>query len=546
MDSVNTLANNTVEISSVAMIVLIALPMLGGALAWALNNYHQHAAKMVAGTTTLLSLLVLVICYQPLTSPPLETSMQWFPRFNIHFSLMLDGLSYLLILLTLLLTLLCVFISSKQIKEKQGFYYFNLLFSLSGIVGVFLASDLFLFFFFWEVMLLPITALILVWGYENRRYAAIKFFIFTQASSLLMLIAIIALAIIHFQQTSQYSFNFTELQQVSLTANTEMWLLLGFFVAFAVKLPAVPFHTWLPDAHTQAPTAGSVLLAGILLKTGAYGLLRLVLPLFPEAAQIFAPYAVTMGVVSIIYGAVMAFAQTDFKRLVAYSSISHMGFILLAVFSFNKVALDGALFIMVAHGVSSAALFSMAGAIQHRLHTRELFSMGGMWHSAPKMGVMLLIFMAAAVGLPGLANFVGEFMALVGSFSAYPVATSIAALGVIGSAIYGLKLFQRAFQGKPNVIIPDLGKTEMGYFSCLVILLFVLGVFPQIIFNVTEASMQKIHYAINNKSKTHDDNLLLAKQQINNATSQTNNSTPSTIANTQHNLMKKEISQHDD
>ena len=268
--------------------------------------------------------------------------------------------------------------------------------------------------------------------------------------------------------------------------------MLGFFVAFAVKLPMVPLHSWLPDAHTQAPTAGSVLLAGILLKTGAYGLIRIVLPLFPNATMEFAPIAVTLGVLSIIYGALMAYSQTDFKRLVAYSSISHMGFVLLALFSWHEVALQGAILTIVAHGISSAALFSMAGMIQHRIHSRELLSMGGMWASAPKMATITLIFVMAGIGMPGMANFNGELFTLLGSYHVFPTHTIIAALGIIGSAVYGLHLFQRAFQGPANIDITDLHVRELVYSSLLVVALFYFGLQPHIILDLSADTLSSL------------------------------------------------------
>mgnify|MGYP000085148319 CR=1 FL=1 len=466
--------------------LLIWWPILAGVISWFISKRSELACRWFTQLSVLITLIWLFIV------PFVESQITWFSRFNIHFSVNLDGLSFLLITLTLLLTLLAISVSWQEIKDRVGFFHFNLMLTLAGINGVFLESDLFMFFFFWEAMLLPMTALIAIWGHENRRFAAIKFFIFTQASSLLMLISIIGLAYFHFRQFGQFSFDFNQLQSLSLSSTQEMWLMLGFFVAFAVKLPSIPFHTWLPDAHTQAPTAGSVLLAGILLKTGAYGLIRLILPLFPNASLEFAPVAATLGVISILYGALMAFSQSDFKRLVAYSSISHMGFILLAVYSWTEIGLNGAIVTMIAHGLSSAALFSLAGAMQFRVHSRDLNMMGGLWQSAPKMGVMVLIFVAAAVGIPGLANFVGEFLSLMGAVQTFPVLSAIAACGLIGSAIYGMHLFQSAFQGHPKRFIPDLNGREVAYTSFLVLSLLVLGLFPNHLLQVTEPTVKRL------------------------------------------------------
>lgn len=465
-----------------AISLLIGLPLIIGSLAWMVERKINGAASWINLFGLFAMLGLSGLCW---TSGVTAVSWEWFARFNIHFALMLDGLALILIAMTILLAMLAVMVSWRDIQQNNGFFHFNLMFSVAGIIGVFLADDLFLFFLFWEVMLLPMTALILIWGHENRRYAAIKFFIFTQVSSLLMLVAIIALALLHQQQTGEWSFRLAELQQLSIEPQTAYWLMLGFFVAFAVKLPSVPFHTWLPDAHTQAPTAGSVLLAGVLLKTGAYGLIRIVLPLFPAATVEFAPIAVTLGVISIIYGALMAFSQTDFKRLVAYSSISHMGFVLLALFSWHELGIQGAVLTMIAHGISSAALFSMAGMIQHRIHSRELGDMGGMWASAPKMATVTLVFVMAGIGMPGLANFNGELLSLLGTFQVYPVQAGFAALGIIGSAIYGLHLFQNAFQGPANQTLSDLNGREMAYTTALVVALIYFGLQPHILLDVT-------------------------------------------------------------
>ncbi|XOV79590.1 MAG: NuoM family protein [Aestuariibacter sp.] len=470
------------------LVLLLLIPMLTGIAAWIATRWSDVISRWVS-VFGLLMTLVLTLSLQS----GAEFSVLWFDSFQIHFSLWLDGLSWILVLLTLLLALLAVAVSWREIQEKTGLFHFNLMFALVGIIGVFLAKDLFLFFFFWEVMLLPMTALIAIWGHENKYYAAIKFFIFTQLSSLLMLIAIIALAIIHKDFAGQWSFDYHQLQLLPIAPQMQYWLMLGFFIAFAVKLPSVPLHTWLPDAHTQAPTAGSVLLAGVLLKTGAYGLLRFIFPLFPDAALAFAPIAATLGVISVLYGAIMAYSQSDFKRLVAYSSISHMGFVMLAIFSFNTIALNGAVATMVAHGLSSAALFCVAGMLQHRMHTREIGAMGGIWQVAPKLGVMTLCFFVAAVGIPGMANFVGEFLSLLGSFQRFPILTALAAFGLVGSAIYGLRMFQGAFQGPSDNLraqpVPDLDKREMGFCLVLVLALVYLGLFPQHLLRLTETSL---------------------------------------------------------
>lgn len=464
--------------------IMLAL-LVAGAFAWLLEEQWQGCAKWLA--LTVIALLatvftIFVVSYgSSFETLQVLTRVSWIQTFSIEYSIALDQLSIVLIALTWLLAIICVLVSWREIKHKAGFYYFNLLATIAGIIGVFVAVDMFLFFFFWEVMLLPMTAIIAIWGHENRHFAAIKFFIFTQLSSLLMLVAIIATGYFHLLKTGELSFYYLDWLALDMPLSMTQYLMLGFFIAFAVKLPSVPVHSWLPDAHTQAPTAGSVLLAGVLLKTGAYGLIRFVIFLFPQASTQFAPIAATLAVISIIYGAKMAFAQQDFKRLVAYSSISHMGFVMLALFAFNTIAYQGAIITMIAHGLSSAALFSMAGMIYQRIHSRNLADMGGFWQSAPRMGGFALAFAGAAFGLPGLANFIGEFFSLVGVFQVMPVFAVIAAFGLIGSAIYGMVLFQSSFQGQAKQEIVDLGHRELVICGSLFLMLLAIGLYPNLL-----------------------------------------------------------------
>jgi NADH-quinone oxidoreductase subunit M len=295
-------------------------------------------------------------------------------------------------------------------------------------------------------------------------------------------------------QTGELTFNYFDLVGHELSPNASWFIMLGFFIAFVVKLPAFPFHPWLPDAHTQAPTAASVLLAGILLKTGAYGLIRFTLPLFPEAAHQLATTAMLLGAVSIVYGALLAFAQTDFKRLVAYSSVSHMGFVLLGVYAFNELALQGAVMQMVAHGLSTAALFLIAGALQQRLHTRDMTAMGGLWALAPRLGAMTLFFIVASLGMPGLGNFVGEFLVLLGSFQVNIVITCIATLGLVTGAAYSLIAIQRVFHGNvsPKLRLTDLDGREFVALIPLVLGLIWLGVVPQPLFDLVEPMLNNV------------------------------------------------------
>ena len=482
-----------------SMAVLILLLLSGGVLAWQSERINPNLPRWVALLSIVVSLVFLLVSLPPdqvgLVPDPgkpddwmLYLKVDWIPRFGIAFELAMDGLSLLLVVLTLLLGLVAVASSWSEIDFKPGLFQANLVWTLAGVCGVFLAVDLFLFFLFWEVMLIPMYLLIAIWGHENKTYAAMKFFIFTQASGLLMLVAIVVLAWQGLASTGQLSFSYLDLLGLELDPRLGFWTMLGFFLAFTVKLPAFPFHTWLPDAHTQAPTAGSVLLAGILLKTGAYGLLRFCIPLFPEASMEFAPIAMGLGAAGVIYGAILAFAQSDFKRLVAYSSVSHMGFVLLGLYAWNQLALQGAVMQMVAHGVSTAALFMMAGALQHRLHTRDMRRMGGLWHQAPRMGACAMFFALASLGLPGLGNFVAEFLVLLGLFAVQPWLTAIAALGLITAAVYSLWMMQQAFQGSPDEQrqMPDFDAREMVSMAAMMIALIWLGLYPQPVLDLAQ------------------------------------------------------------
>ena len=421
----------------------------------------------------------------------------WIPRFGVSFIFGADGLSLMLIALTIFLGLMALGAAWGEIKERSGFFYFNLLWTLAGVVGVFTALDLFLFFFFWEVMLIPMYFIIAIWGHENKEYAAMKFFIFSQVSGLLMLLCILILAYYHYLQSGAMSFSYFDLLGTDLPDSMGMWVMLGFFIAFATKLPAVPFHNWLPDAHSQAPTAGSVILAGVLLKTGAYGLIRFTVPLFPDESALFAPAAMTLAVVSILYTAKVAYAQNDLKRLIAYTSVSHMGFVLLGVYAWNAQAMQGAVMTMLAHGFSAAALFMLAGGLQHRIHTREMDKMGGFWGVAPKMGFMAMFFTVAAVGMPGLGNFVGEFLVLLGSFRVNILTTAFAALGLVVAAIYSLIVIQKVFHGKNknNYKMADLSFVEMLCFSLMMIGLIWMGMYPQTMLDMAEPTLRSLGVA---------------------------------------------------
>jgi NADH-quinone oxidoreductase subunit M len=495
---------------------LIAILMVGGIAAGFLARVNQTACRWLSLITVTIAFgIILFIWIDEGLSMTLTDSwlrdlyIPWIPSFGIAFHLAMDGLSLLMLALTFFLGILAVLVSWKEIQYRVGFFHFNLLWVLAGITGVFLTMDLFLFYFFWEVMLIPMYFLIGIWGHENKQYAAYKFFIFTQASGLLMLLAILALYFIHGEQTGIYSFDYFALLNTTLTPDTARWLMCGFLIAFVVKLPVVPLHTWLPDAHTEAPTAGSVLLAGLLLKTGAYGLIRFVLPIFPEAAASIAPIAMLLGVVGIIYGAVQAYSQTDFKRLVAYTSVSHMGFIMLGVFAFNELAMQGVVMQMITHGISTGALFIIAGVLYERIHTRDILRMGGMWKKVPFMGTVAMVFVMASLGLPGLGNFIAEFMTLIGAWQANKLLTIIATVGLVFATAYSLRIMQKVFLGK-NIEghgITDLSLREKFILVPLCIAIIWLGLFPQQVINtakptVANGSHAKNHAAIHNRTRT--------------------------------------------
>ncbi|MBI2384302.1 MAG: NADH-quinone oxidoreductase subunit M [Gammaproteobacteria bacterium] len=492
------------------LVWLILIPFIGGFLCWQGERYGGIAfPRWVALGTMLLALGISLwlwatgdytlsgIGAQPQWT--IEFQAPWIERFGISVHLGLDGLSLLLVVLTNILGVMAVACSWKEIESQVGFFHLNLLWNLGGVVAVFLALDLFLFFFFWEMMLVPMYFLIARWGHnapdgKGRIYAATKFFIFTQASGLLMLLSILGLVFAHHTNTGVWSFDYEVLLGSELAPQTEFLLMLGFFAAFMVKLPLVPVHTWLPDAHSQAPTAGSVDLAGILLKTAAYGLMRFGLPLFPEASASFAPVAMWMGVVGIVYGGVMTFAQTDIKRLVAYSSISHMGFIVVGIYAGTPLALQGAVVTMIAHGISAGALFILCGEIYERLHTRELSRMGGLWACFPYLPPIALVFALASLGLPGLGNFVGEFLVLLGTYPVDLPVTIAAATGLVFAAVYALMMVQRAFHGTPTIAkqLQDLNRRELATLLSLMAMLLALGLYPQPVLDTSAAPTQAL------------------------------------------------------
>lgn len=486
------------------LIWLIILLTGSGLLAWLAGRWSNTLPRVISLVANLVQLGIVIALWLksvPGTEGQWVTSYAhaWVTGFGIQVKLAADGLSLLMLLLTSFMGTISVLASWKEINKNVGFFHFNLMLVLAGITGVFLALDLFLLYFFWELMLIPMYFLISIWGHENKTYAATKFFLFTQASGLLMFLAILALYFIHGANTGVYTFDYEQLLGTSMAPNVAFLLMIGFVIAFTVKLSTVPLHSWLPDAHTQAPTAGSVILAALLLKTGAYGLIRFVLPLFPQASQQFAPVAMALGVISILYGAKLAFAQTDLKRLVAYISVSHMGFILLGIYAFNEMAMQGVVMQIIVHGISTGALFIIAGALSHRIHTRELAQMGGLWSKVPRMGAMGLIFMLASLGLPGLGNFVAEILILIGSFPSNQLLTILATIGLVTATVYSLRIMQKVFYGKTHNKweIADFGIREMMVMSSLTAAIIWLGLFPSPVLRLSENPVRNIIEKVN-------------------------------------------------
>ena len=379
--------------------------------------------------------------------------------------------------------------SWKQIQQKAGSYYFFLLLTLTGILGVFLATDLFLFYFFWEIQIIPMFFLVGIWGHEDRTRTAMKFLLFTMTGSLFMLLAIIGLYVVHGRQTGVYTFALSSLSGTSLSMGAEGWLYAAFMLSFGIKIPMVPLHTWLPDTHTQAPTAGSVILAGLLLKTGVYGVIRFAIPLFPLAFRASVPILMVLGLFALFYASWIALSQVDMKRLIAYSSIGHMGLVVLGLAVFNSITLSGSLLQMINHGVSTSALFILVGMLGERIDSRQFKDFGGLWKAMPVFGAFFLFFSMAALGLPGLNNFIGEILILIGTYRVYPVAAAFGFAGLLFGVIYVLRMVQDAlfgeFKGEESTL-RDLDVREIVILGTLAVSVLFLGLWPRPVLDLFE------------------------------------------------------------
>jgi NADH-quinone oxidoreductase subunit M len=466
--------------------LLIILPAAAGLALLLVPPGKTGLLKGLSLFAALLALLVAVKLFAAFD--PASASMQfsldrpWISAFGISYSLGIDGISLLMIMLTALLMPVAVLASFSYIKESRRAYYVCLLLLESAMIGVFAAADLFVFYLFWEAMLIPMYFLIGVWGGPRRVYAALKFFIYTMAGSTLMLAAIIWVAAAGHAATGAWTFSIPALTAGTFTPEAQFWLFAAFALAFAVKVPLFPFHTWLPDAHVEAPTAGSVLLAGVLLKMGVYGYLRLAVPLFPQAAARFAPWLAGLGVVGIIYGSLVAWSQRDMKKMVAYSSVAHLGTVMLGIMAFEPSAVAGAVLQMVNHGLSTGALFLLVGILYERRHTRLIEDYGGLAKVMPAFSAVFMIVMLSSIGLPGLNGFIGEALVLFGSFRVYPWLAGAAVSGVILSAVYMLGMYQATIFGPlrhtENKVLPDLSLREWLYLIPVLAFILLIGVWP--------------------------------------------------------------------
>ena len=481
---------------------LIVLPIAGALLLLFFKEGPQNdrVVRTVAlGVSALVFLgtLLLWARFDPASADfQFVERYAWIPAFGISYFVGVDGISLLLLVLTGFLTPLAMLSSWESVHDHARAFYMFVLLLEGAVMGVFVSLDLFLFYVFWDAMLIPMYFLIGIWGYERRVYAAVKFILYTMGGSVLMLLAILGLALLHNTATGSYSFDLTRIAELQIPPNLQFWFFLAFALSFAIKVPLFPFHTWLPDAHVEAPTAGSVLLAGVLLKMGTYGLVRFAFPLFPLAASFFAPYLAILAVVGIIYGALVAMVQPDMKKLVAYSSVSHLGFVVLGITAMNVQGVQGAVYQMLNHGVSTGGLFLIVGMLSDRRHTRLISEYGGIKKVAPHLVAAFLIITLSSIGLPGLNGFVGEFLILLGAFRWDPRLAALAASGIVLSAVYMLWMFQRVNYGpltnQKNAAMPDLGAREWVILVPILAAAVLMGVLPNLFLRPIEPSVAKV------------------------------------------------------
>ncbi len=479
--------------------IVTFLPLLGALALMFMRSDRIEGIKRVAFGASLLTFLLslpLYFGFQSTAAVQFEEVRPWIPAFGVQYHLGIDGLSLFMVLLTTFLTPIVVLSSWQAITKNVKGYMISMLVLETGILGVFVSLDLFMFYVFWEVMLVPMYFIIGMWGGENRIYAAVKFFLYTLVGSLLMLVAILVLYFYHAGVTGTYTFDILRLQQIDIPLGYQTWLFLAFGLSFAIKVPIFPFHTWLPDAHVEAPTGGSVILAGVLLKMGTYGFLRFCLPLFPSAVAKFTPLIFALGVIGIIYGALVAMVQPDLKKLVAYSSVSHLGFVMLGIFALNNQGIQGGLIQMVNHGLSTGALFLIVGMIYERRHTRLIAEFGGLAKQIPIFTTFFMVVTLSSIGLPGLNGFVGEYLILLGTFLSKKIFAILGATGVVLGAVYMLRMFQSVMFGKldkgENQKLLDLSRREIAVLVPVVAFIVFIGVYPNAFLKKMEPSVNHL------------------------------------------------------
>jgi NADH-quinone oxidoreductase subunit M len=474
--------------------LLLFAPLAGMLVLLALPAHHHRLVKLwaqfSAGATFAISLVVLARFSVNPTGMQMTERADWIPALGVHYSLGIDGISLLLTLLSTAITWIALLASWREITTRLKEYYALFLLLETGILGVFLASDAFLFYVFFELVLIPMYFIIGIWGGQRRLYAAIKFFLYTLAGSVLMLLGLLGLCLQHQKQFGSYSFEITDLAKLNLQPDVQLWIFWALFIGFAIKIPMFPFHTWLPDAHVEAPTGGSVVLASLLLKMGTYGFLRFSLPLLPQASSshVVVQTMAVLSLIAIIYGALVSLMQQDWKKLIAYSSVSHMGFCTLGIFSLNRAGITGSILQQVNHGITTGLLFLLVGAMYERRHTREINAYGGLAKTMPRFAMIFGITAFASAGLPSLNGFVGEFTVLQGAFEANRVWAAFAVSGIVLAAAYLLWLFQRTMLGRlrhaETASLPDLNARELAYMIPLVACAFWIGLYPKPLFDV--------------------------------------------------------------
>jgi len=490
--------------------VILFVPLAGALLLLLVPKQNEDAIRWIANAVAFLGFAISIplwFWYNPQSGDfQFIERAPWIPSIGAEYFLGVDGLSTLLILLTTMMGAIAVLSSWTAITERVKEYYIFLLVLQTGMIGAFMSLDFLLFFLFWEVMLVPMYFLIGIWGSANRLYSAIKFFLYTLVGSVIMLLGILALYFYSHSVTGVYSFDVTQFHKLMLPYNLQWWIFLAFFLGFAVKVPMFPFHTWLPDAHTDAPTAGSVILAAVMLKMGTYGFLRFSLPILPDATRAYVPFIAVLSIIGIVYGALVALAQKDWKRLVAYSSVSHMAVVMLGMFALNPVGITGSIIQQLNHGISTGALFLIVGIVYERRHTREISEYGGLSKVMPVYAAIFLIMTMSSIGLPTLNGFIGELLILQGVFTYSKLWAAFAASGVVLGAAYMLNLYQRTMFGKvenpKNERLADLNHREFATFAPLLILAVWMGLYPAPFLRRLETSVQHIIARVNTNYPT--------------------------------------------